>query len=230
MIRPLEMRQLLRGAVIALLWAIPGTASAGVIRGTVHVPVREDATVASMNAYPGRAGSMPGTRGVIRGLASDAVVYVERIPARAESALAASARATPRLAQKDQSFVPRVVAVAVGTSVDFPNQDPIYHNVFSLSPARRFDLGKYPRGSSRQVVFSKPGLVNVFCDIHSDMAAFVLVLPHHGFARPSPTGAFALPDLPAGSYVLRAWHPDLGEKTMTVEIPRSGDVTANVSF
>jgi plastocyanin len=159
------------------------------------------------------------------------VVYVDHVPARAESALAAATTTTmPRLAQRGQSFVPRVLAIAAGTRVDFPNQDPIYHNVFSLSPARRFDLGKYPRGSSRQVIFPKPGLVNVYCDIHKDMEAFVLVLPHHGFARPSASGDYKLPDLPAGSYLVRAWHPDLGERATTVNVPKTGDVTADLSF
>ena len=183
-----------------------------------------------MNAYPGRAGSMPGMHASPRGLASDAVVYVDHVPPGADSALAAAATPMPRLAQKDQSFVPRVLAIAVGTRVDFPNQDPIYHNVFSLSAARRFDLGKYPRGSSRQVLFSKPGLVNVYCDIHSEMEAFVLVLPHHGFARPSPSGEFTLPELPAGRYVLHAWHPDLGEQTVTLDVPEVGEITASLAF
>jgi hypothetical protein len=114
--------------------------------------------------------------------------------------------------------------------VDFPNLDPIYHNVFSLSPVRRFDLGKYPRGHSRQVTFPKPGLVNVYCDIHSDMEAFILVLPNHAFARPTRAGEFTLPDLPAGRYILKAWHPDLGERSETVEVPATGDVTADVEF
>jgi plastocyanin len=183
-----------------------------------------------MNPYPGRADALPGARSGERGLASDAVVYVDHVPAAAESALAADSKARPRLAQKDQSFVPRVLAIAVGTRVDFPNLDPIYHNVFSLSPARRFDLGKYPRGSSRQVLFSKPGRVNVYCDIHSNMEAFVYVLPHHGFAQPSADGAFALPDLPAGRYVLHSWHPALGERGLPIEIPETGDLTVTLGY
>ena len=100
--------------------------------------------------------------------------------------------------QKDKQFIPHVLAIQSGTDVVFPNFDPIYHNVFSLSPSRRFDLGKYPRGSSRTVNFPKPGLVNVYCDIHSNMEAFILVLPHHGFTRPRASGEFRLPDLGEG--------------------------------
>jgi plastocyanin len=169
-------------------------------------------------------------RGGTMGAYTDAIVYVDRVPAHAESILAAKPAETPKLAQKDQSFVPRVLAIAVGTKVDFPNMDPIYHNVFSLSPAQRFDLGKYPRGSSRPVVFRKPGLVNVFCDIHSDMAAFVMVLPHHGFTRPNAGGEFTLPELPAGRYTVRAWHPDLGEQFTEVDVPASGSVSVKLEF
>jgi plastocyanin len=216
--------------LVALLCAGSGHAAAGVIRGTLRVGSHVGAPEASMNAYPGSAGSMPGMHHSARGLASDAIVYVDHVPAAAESTLARAKEPMPRLAQKDQAFVPRVLGIAVGTKVDFPNMDPIYHNVFSLSPARRFDLGKYPRGSSRQILFPKPGLVNVYCEIHSDMEAFVLVLPHHGFARPSASGEFTLPALPAGHYVLRAWHPDLGEQSATVDVPATGQVTANLSY
>jgi plastocyanin len=218
------------GALMALLGLLPTTSLAGVIRGTLTVPVIHAEVAAAMNPYPGRAGAMAGMHSAPKGLAGDAVLYVEHVPARTESALAAARAPMPKLAQKDQCFVPRVVAVAAGGQVDFPNLDPIFHNVFSLSPVRRFDLGKYSRGNSRQVAFPKPGLVKVYCDIHSDMEAFILVLPHHAFTRPEASGAFALPSLPAGHYVLHAWHPDLGDQTVEVEVPADGDVVANLSY
>jgi hypothetical protein len=108
--------------------------------------------------------------------------------------------------------------------------DPIYHNVFSPSPLKRFDLGKYPRGESRAVTFNRPGVVNVFCDIHSDMEAFVLVLPHHAFTQPDADGRYALPALPPGHYVVRAWHPDLQEIRREVDVPESGDLQVDLSF
>jgi plastocyanin len=216
-------------ALAALTWVVPSPATPWVIRGTLRVPPSPP-PASAMNAYPGSAASLPGMHAPRRGLAGDAVVYVSEVPARAESALAAAQRPAPQLAQKDQSFVPRVIAIAVGTTIDFPNQDPIYHNVFSLSPARRFDLGKYPRGASRPVTFPKPGLVNVYCDIHSNMEAFVLVLPHHAFAQPTAAGEFALPDLPAGTYVLNAWHPDLGTRSATVEVPETGTVVVDLGY
>jgi plastocyanin len=224
-----EMKTFLSCALFALSSSIPALAAAGVIQGTLRVPPPVRPAV-SPNAYPGSAASMAGAHEAQHGLASDAVIFVDQVPAAAESALAAAAGATPKLAQKGQMFVPRVIVVAVDGNVEFPNQDPIYHNVFSLSPVRRFDLGKYPKGSSRTVNFPKPGLVNVYCDIHSNMEAFILVLPHHAFARPKPSGEFRLPDLPAGAYVLHAWHPDLGEQMVSVQVPATGVVTADPSY
>lgn len=222
------MRNAAHGALLlAICLAAPATA--GVVEGTLHVPASVPAP-ARLNPYPGRAGSLADAARVVRGLATDAVVYVDRVPAPAESALAARRGPPARLAQQRQAFVPRVLAVAAGARVDFPNLDPIYHNVFSLSPIQRFDLGKYPKGSSRQVVFRKPGLATVYCDIHSDMEGFVYVLPHHGFARPAADGRFALPPLPAGRYVLTAWHPDLGERRADVTVPETGSVTADLSY
>ena len=224
------MKTYLTRAIVALLCSIPAPAAAGVIYGRLRVPPPAPPPAGSVSAYPGSAGSMAGAREPQQGLANDAVVYVDHVPARAESALAANAEPPPRLAQKDQMFVQRVIVIAAKTNVEFPNQDPIYHNVFSLSPTRRFDLGKYRRGSSRTVNFPKPGLVNVYCDIHSNMEAFILVLPHHGYARPRASGEFRLPDLPAGTYLLHAWHPDLGEQTVSVEVPEVGLVAADPSY
>ena len=202
---------------------------AGVIHGTLRVPTFV-AAHATMNPYPGRANSLPGHRSKAAGSVVDAVIHVDHVPAAAESVLARAARSRTQLAQSNQAFVPRVLVIGVGEQVDFPNQDPIYHNVFSLSPVRRFDLGKYPRGGSRRVQFPRPGLVNVYCDIHSDMEAFILVLPHHGFARPAASGVFQLPNLPAGQYTVRVWHPDFGERNQKVEVPETGMVAVDLNY
>ena len=212
----------------ALLAATP--CAAGTIRGTVRVPGGAGAEAPHMQGYPGSAGAMPGMHSALRGRVSDAVVYVSQISATAESALAAIPAPRPRLAQKKEASVPRVVPVAVGTAVDFPNMDPIYHNVFSLSPVKRFDLGKYPRGQSKAVVFNRTGLVNVYCDIHSEMAAFVLVLPHHAFVQPRGDGSFELTGLPPGRYELHVWHPDLNEIVRTVDVGRQGESRVDLSF
>lgn len=107
--------------------------------------------------------------------------------------------------QQGERFVPHVLPVVRGTTVDFPNEDVVFHNVFSLSSARSFDLGRYPRGGSKSILFDRVGTVQVFCHIHSDMSAIVLVLPNPFFARPDSTGHFAL-DVPAGDYIVTGWH------------------------
>ena len=204
----------------------PAVAEAGVLHGTLRVV--SPARVQRMSdPYAGRASSMPGPHDMMTGRAEDAVIAIESVPAGADSSPRGP---VPRLAQKDQCFLPRVLAIAVGDAVDFPNLDPIFHNVFSLSPVRRFDLGKYPRGQSRRVVFPKVGLVNVFCDIHSNMAAYILVLPNRWYAQPDEAGAWKLPPLPAGSYSVRVWHPDLPEIHRTVTVPATGSVALNLEL
>jgi plastocyanin len=219
----------LPSVVLAVTAIVCSPACAGTIRGTVRTPALAGSVQATGAGYPGRAGTMPGMHETVRGLATDAVVYVARLPTGVDSGLAAS-QSRPTLAQQGQAFVPRVLPVAVGSAVDFPNLDPIYHNVFSLSPVKRFDLGKYPRGHSKTVVFDRTGLVNVYCDIHSDMEAFVLVLPNHAFTQPDNDGAYTLPDLPAGRYELRAWHPDLREITRIVDVAAAGTTVVDLSF
>jgi plastocyanin len=212
-------------AVLFLLLA--HASEAGTITGTLRVP--SVSTGMSANPYPGRASALPGRHDVPHGRVTDAVVYVDKLSARADSLIAGDPSGRV-LAQKNQAFSERVLSCVVGTTVDFPNQDPIFHNVFSVSPTKRFDLGKYPRGHSKQVTFKKPGIVQVFCDIHPSMACFILVLPNRAFTRPGEDGTFALPKLPAGTYTVKAWHPDFGEQTRTVKVPASGEVPLDLEF
>ncbi len=137
----------------------------------------------------------------------DAVVYVEHLNARGES-IASKAPADSRVKLKDLEFRPRVLAVPVGSSVEFTNDDSLFHEVFSVSPSGRFDLGRCGGGETRRVTFERPGLVKVYCKIHSDMAAYILVVPSRIFARPDSSGRFVLPRLSKGKYILSVWHPD----------------------
>ena len=218
----------MRSRMILGLLLVPlafSSGHAGEIRGTLRLSPSSTESSAAPNPYPGTAHALAAPRHPPRGLVTDAVIWIEQVPAGADPAASGP---VPRLAQKDQSFVPRVLPVAIGTPVDFPNMDAIYHNVFSLSPVRRFDLGKYPRGQSRRVVFGKPGLVNVYCEIHSDMEGFIVVLPNHVFTQPDDSGSFRLPPLPAGRYVLHMWHPDRPEVKREVTVPASGTVTVDL--
>ncbi len=140
------------------------------------------------------------------------VVYLKDAPKRPLDAVRMSIK------QEHETFLPRVVAVPVGSVVDFPNGDPIYHNVFSLSRVKIFNLGRYPHGQTRQVRFDKPGLVKVFCEIHSHMSATVMVFDHPWFAVPGDDGRFELPAVPAGDRQITAWHERLGDTTLRVRV------------
>jgi plastocyanin len=108
--------------------------------------------------------------------------------------------------QREETFVPHVLAIRTGTIVDFPNSDRVYHNVFSLSVTRRFDLGRYAAGRSKAVRFDRPGVVRVFCDIHSHMNAFIVVFAHRYFDVTQPDGSYQLPPVPPGTYTVAGWY------------------------
>jgi len=146
------------------------------------------------------------------------VIYLDAAPRGAFEERDAG-RAT--LDQRNETFVPHVLAVMVGTVVDFPNSDRTYHNVFSLSKPKRFDLGRYAAGRSKSVRFDRPGVVRVFCDIHSHMNAFVLVFNHPFFDVTDPDGRFRIDNVPPGTYTVVGWYE--GE----AQTSRSVTVTAN---
>ncbi len=131
-----------------------------------------------------------------------AVVYLEAAPRRAFDDLPAG---RARMHQRGEQFVPRVLAVTVGTTVDFPNTDTTFHNVFSLARTRTFDLGRYPPQRTGSVKFDRPGIVPVFCDIHSNMSAYILVFSHTFFALTESDGRYSIPGVPPGSHTLRVW-------------------------
>jgi plastocyanin len=131
-----------------------------------------------------------------------AVVYLETAP-RGAFEQAEPGHAT--LDQRNETFVPHVLAITTGTVVNFPNSDHLYHNVFSLSKAARFDLGRYAAGKSKSVRFDKPGIVRVFCDIHSHMNAFILVFSHPFFAVTDDEGRYRIDNVPSGTYTIVAW-------------------------
>ena len=144
------------------------------------------------------------------------VVYLETAP-RAAFEDREPARAV--MDQKNETFVPHVVAVMTGSLVDFPNNDKTFHNVFSLSKTKRFDLGRYAAGHSKAVRFDRPGVVRVFCDIHSHMSAFILVFNHRFFDVTEPDGRFRLESVPAGTYTVVGWYEGEARLTRTVTVP-----------
>ena len=134
--------------------------------------------------------------------------------------------AHPRLTQHNKSFSPHLLVVPVGSLVEFPNRDPFFHNVFSLFEGKRFDLGLYEAGTTRNVRFDKPGISYIFCNIHAEMSAVVVALttPYYGISN--KRGEIIIPNVPSGRYTLRVWYetalPDALE-SMTREITVSVD-------
>ena len=153
------------------------------------------------------------------------VVYLQGMPATA----VASRRY--ELRQEGELFLPHVLAVAKGATVDFVNADAFYHNVFSLSRAGTFDLGRFPRGQTRDRKFDTAGLVKVFCHIHSDMSAVIMVFDNPWFTTAGDDGEFVLNDVPAGRRTVTAWHERIGEAPpQTVDVPAGGEATAEFSL
>jgi plastocyanin len=186
-----------------------GCATTGEVRGRLVLPP----------APPGRA--------------SDAVVYVvsddpgsrpastgPTAPARRER----TAAGRRQVALTRKGFEPRVLALAAGTTVLFKNRDHVYHKLFSVSPACRFNLKGFAPGQSEAVLFDTAGVVNVYCELDPAAAAYVFVLPDRLFARPRADGRFTLPRLPPGAYVVKVWHPALGETSRRVKVPRGRGV------
>jgi plastocyanin len=119
------------------------------------------------------------------------------------------------IAQKNKTFLPHVLAISTGTTVDFPNLDPIFHNAFSSFDGKVFDVGLYPPGSSRAVKFDRPGVVRLFCNIHPAMSAVIVVVRSPWFSISGTNGTFNIPNVPPGVYTLRAYHERATDKTLT---------------
>lgn len=134
------------------------------------------------------------------------------------------------LDQINETFVPHVLPILAGTTVQFLNSDEVYHNVFSFSTAKSFDLGRYKTGKSRSVTFDKPGVVKVYCDIHTHMNAFILVLENPFFASTDENGYFEIKGVPPGKYTIKAWHGRWPEKSTEVIIEDSGVKNVNFEF
>ncbi len=122
------------------------------------------------------------------------------------------------LNQQDRGFTPDLVVVPAGSTVSFPNLDPIFHNVFSLSKAKSFDLGNYPKDHTRTVTFSKPGIVIVGCHLHANMSAVIVVTPNRWSTTADAQGHFTLPAVPPGTYTIVAWHKSAGFFRKKIEV------------
>lgn len=134
----------------------------------------------------------------------------------------------PSLHQKNAHFAPPFLAIAAGQSVDMPNDDEIFHNVFSYSRPNAFDLGLYPAGEKRTVRFAHPGLVKLYCSIHESMNGLIFVSPTPWFATARADGSFTLHGVPSGTRVLRTWNERLPDTEQAIEVPASGELTVEI--
>lgn len=156
---------------------------------------------------------------------ADFVVYIDQIPASPPAPAQAS------VVQKDAAFEPRVLPVSVGTTVMWPNEDDISHNVFSMSDPKEFNLGLYgAKAAVPAITFDRTGRVDVFCSIHTRMHCIILVLPNPWFAPTDDQGRYVIRNVPAGTYRLRAWHERMPSSIKEVTVPADGEVTVDFSL
>lgn len=226
--RPLVCARLVGVAALAGAWLVDlpfpaaqaalvpfvHAAAPGAIRGRVEVrkpvPNRDRRpTVALLGAPPDRPRLDP----------PPSVVYLVAAP---RGAFEQTDGGRAAMDQRNETFLPHVLAVNTGTTVDFPNSDRTYHNVFSLSKASKFDLGRYAVGRSRFVRFDRPGIVRVFCDIHSHMNAFILVFSHPYFAMTDADGRYRIDNVPPGTYHVVAWNEGVASEPRSVTVADGG--------
>lgn len=201
--------------------------AAGSIHGTVKITRKLSSQRMRFRLYPGFKPQPPPDASSHRSDEwQNIIVYL-----KSDSPLASPPAPGDELqiAQEGETFIPHVLPVVKGSSVAFPNHDPIFHNVFSLSAASTFDLGRYPKGSSKSVVFDQVGIVPVFCHLHSNMSAIILVLDNPYFAVPGPEGNYQIRNIPAGGYTLVAWHERSEPVEQEVEVVSGQDIAFDLT-
>jgi len=155
----------------------------------------------------------------------------DRIAVWLESASApVAAPLVATLQQRNRHFEPELLIIPVGSTVLFPNLDPIFHNIFSLSRTQSFDLGYYAEGRSRSVKFPKPGIIQVYCHVHPDMHAVIVVVPAVWSGKPREDGTFSWSDVPPGKYKLQIWQSSMGVLHRTVILTETGKAHVDISL
>jgi plastocyanin len=137
---------------------------------------------------------------------------------------------TDRVTQKGATFVPHVLPVVVGTTVEWPNHDEILHNVFSMSDTTNFDLGLYKSPQVGKVTFNKPGRADIFCSIHNRMSCIVLVLENPFFAATNEKGRYTIANVPVGTYKLKVWHERMPAQSIEIKVPETGEIKVDFTL
>ena len=224
-------RSTLRAIVVALL-TLAGSVSGADVRGIITIQRK----LTPRNVTPA-AGLYQ--RGSPVALESDThenaldyershvVVYLEGGSGSAGTEPMPAKPTTMEMQQQNRRFSPDLVVIPAGASVSFPNFDPIFHNVFSLSKAKSFDLGNYSKGQTKMVTFPKPGIVAVYCHLHPNMTGTIIVIPNRWGVRVDASGQYTLPNVPPGKYTVVAWHKTGGTFRKTIEVTAGHDAEAN---
>jgi plastocyanin len=211
-----------------ITWVVTGSLFAADITGSIVIErklTKRKVTPASEVYQRGIAVALvPEAGNPLAWERSHVAVYVEGSFPSSPGSVSAE---TIKMAQEHRRFVPDLLVITAGSVVSFPNFDPIFHNVFSLSRPKNFDLGNYPEGQTRKVTFDKPGLVLVNCHLHANMAASIVVAPNRWNARADESGKFVLPNVPPGTYTVVAWHKSAGYFRHKVTVTEAG---AQVEF
>jgi len=199
----------------------------GTIRGQVNIPVQvQVAPRAQTSRYRTPAPSDVSKTVSEKPEVVNVVVYLEgagleRVERKEKSVI---------LDQRDATFVPHVLPIAKGTQVRIVNRDKTYHNVFSLSKVKKFNIGRRPTGEEVPIDFEKGGEVQVFCDIHSNMSATIIVLDNPMFVQPNDAGLFEMKDIPPGQYTINAWHERLNSTPKQVTVRAGETLTVHFDF
>ena len=205
-----------------------GLTAAMVLLGSLQSTANSTATSASAAATGRVSGKVEllDSKGRPHKSHAHAVVYLEDVPGPLPEGIPTE----HTIRQEGKAFLPEINVVVKGSTVDFPNEDKFFHNVFSVSRPARFDLGLYRHGESKSVEFKRPGVVDIYCNIHPDMAAKVLVLDSGYFAQSSEDGSFSIEGVPAGTYPVRAWHANGDMWSGEVEVKAGGKSSLSISL
>lgn len=190
------------------------------VRGVVKIESKIQPRSRGINFYSRRGGpAVPPKPTAPANELENVVLYLEGPLKTSEGPFPRRPEAPePTIRQVNETFVPQVLAIQTGETVHFPNDDPFFHNVFSLSGARSFDLGRYPKNQVRSVKFNRPGIVKVFCHIHSHMNAVIRVFDHPYFSKAGSDGTFSIAHVPEGTYTLVAWHERLKLQRQVIRV------------
>src|ERR1044071_4977729 len=208
---------------LSLVFAAAMSSFAGTLCGTVKAQPKPELAEAPAGGVKYDSRQFKFVEKIKYDQIKDFIVYIE-------GAMTNITFATPSrdvITQKDAMFHPHVMPVVVGTEVRWPNKDDIFHNVFSISDAKNFDLGLYKDPAIGKVTFDKAGRVDVFCSIHSQMNCVILVLQNPFFTATDAKGNFRITNIPAGTYKFKAWHERLPGQAKEITIPEGGEVRAD---